>query len=168
MKKELQVFLENPILKHLVICVIAYNIVSNLISLGIAIQTTISRIFSYKDQKAKKCQLEECQKIVDSVWAEIDFLKNSTGTFHSADDKIEVSWRFKVTPNPTVSFHFKFLEELEFEATNCKELQWWVKLKIENQEMCEIQAFDEFTRSLNDLSDPVLNLSLCFFVSLFI
>ena len=53
-----------------------------------------------------------------------------------------------------------------FEATNCQELQWLVKLKIEDQEMCEIQAFDELTRSLNDLSDPVLNLSLCFFVSL--
>ena len=46
--------------------------------------------------------------------------------------------------------------------------QWLVKLKIEDQEMCEIQAFDKLTRSLNDLSDPVLNLSLCFFVSLFI
>ena len=159
-------FVKNPTFKLLVICVILYNIVLNLISLGIAIKTTISRILSYKDQKAKKSQLEGCQKIVDPVWAKIDFLKNSTGSFHSEDDQIEVSWCVKVTPNPTVSFQFKFFEELEFEATNCQELQWLVKLKIEDQEMCEIQAFDELTRSLNDLSDPVLNLSLCFFVSL--
>ena len=50
------------------LCYIVLNL-----SLGIAIKTTISRILSYKDQKAKKSQLEGCQKIVDPVWAKIDF-----------------------------------------------------------------------------------------------
>ena len=170
--------------KLLVIGLIGYNIVSNLISLRIAIQTMISRIFSYKDQKAKKAQIEKCQKIMNSAMTKIDFLKNfdvtTTGSFHSEDDEIEqMSWCVKVQPNPTqpnptiVSLQVKFFgsnlppRELGFEATNPKELQWLIKLKIQDQEMCEIQAFDEFTRSLNDISNPVLNLSVCFFVSTF-